>query len=173
MSNLHFPPSMKVLFKCIKDAITWYISPQYGYVAQCNPFFFYENQNLPQSEMLDLKISLHALHLLEFVAGVDNAVFLGLEFLFNKFRELVHQLSLHQSHNHYNYKLEWLLQWKYKWRILHIWMSQWKDGHKQQFLANSELNSAIVPTSRHCQKRINVKMWHLEVITWAFPSLQQ
>ncbi len=69
-------------------------------------FFFYENQNLPQSEMLDLKISLHALHLLEFVAGVDNAVFLGLEFLFNKFRELVHQLSLHQSHNHYNYKLE-------------------------------------------------------------------
>jgi hypothetical protein len=56
--------------------------------------------------MLDLKISLHALHLLEFVAGVDNAVFLGLEFLFNKFRELVHQLSLHQSHNHYNYKLE-------------------------------------------------------------------
>jgi hypothetical protein len=77
-----------------------HLSPQYGYVAQCNPFLFYENQNL------DLKISLHALHLLEFAAGVDNDVFLGLEFLFNKFRELVHQLSLHQSDNHYNCKLE-------------------------------------------------------------------
>jgi hypothetical protein len=54
--------------------------------------------------MLDL--SLHALHLPEFAAGVGNAVFLGLEFLFNKFRELVHQLSLHQSDNHYKYKLE-------------------------------------------------------------------
>jgi hypothetical protein len=83
-----------------------HLYPQYGYVAQCNPFLFYENQNLPQSEMLDLKISLHALHLLEFAAGVDNVVFLGLEFLFNKFRELVHQLSLHQSDNHYNCKLE-------------------------------------------------------------------
>jgi hypothetical protein len=56
--------------------------------------------------MLDLKISLHALHLLEFVAGVDKAVFLGLEFLFKKIRELVHRLSLHQSDNHYKYKLE-------------------------------------------------------------------